>query len=90
MYRLEPKRHTEVDLLDQTNILPLIRKNFARRTGLDGMLSKMIEKKGVWSYHNGEVRYHQTDGIAFQPGALYVCGIDNKLLKWKYFDTVTI
>jgi len=82
--------HTEADLLDQTNILPLVRKNFVRRTGLDGLLSKVIEEKGVRSYRNGEVHYHQTDGIVFQPDAPYVCGTDKKLLKWKYLDTVTI
>jgi len=57
---------------------------------LDGLLSKMIEEKGVRIYRNEEVHYHQIDGIAFQPGAPYVCGIDNKSSKWKYFDTVTI
>merc|ERR1719491_2518298 len=60
---------TEADLLDKTNILPLVRKNFVRRTGLDGLLSKVIEEKGVRSYRNGEVHYHQTDGIVFQPDA---------------------
>jgi len=80
----------EAELRDPANVLPLVRKNFVRRTGLDGLLSKVIEEKSVRSYRNGDAHYHLTDGIIFQPDSPYVCGTDKKLLKWKYLDTVTI
>lgn len=41
-------------------------------------------------YRNGDLHYHLTDGIIFQPNRPYVCGTDRNLLKWKFLDTVTI
>jgi len=70
--------------------LPLVRKNFVRRTNLDDLLSHVVEEKGLRSYRNGIVHNHLTDGIIFQPNLPYMCGTDVNLLKWKYLDTVTI
>lgn len=81
---------SEAALRDPSTVLPLVRKNFVKRTGLDGLLSKVVEEKGVRSYRNGDLHYHLTDGIIFQPDSPYACGTDKKLLKWKYLDTVTI
>lgn len=75
---------------DPSIALPLVRKNFVKRTGLDDLLSHVREERGVRTYRNGEVHNHMTDGIIFQPNLPYVCGTDVHLLKWKYLDTVTI
>jgi len=75
---------------DPTVALPLVRKNFVKRTGVDELLSKVSEERGMRCYRNGELHNHLTDGIIFQPNRPYVCGTDVKLLKWKYLDTVTI
>ncbi len=71
---------------DPSIAMPLVRKNFVRRTELDELLSHVVEEKGMRSYRNGEVHNHLTDGIIFQPNAPYVCGTDHNLLKWKYLD----
>jgi mRNA guanylyltransferase len=74
--------------------LPLVRKNFVKRTDVDELLSHVVEERGMRCYTyrsaNGELHYHLTDGIIFQPNLPYVCGTDRNLLKWKYLDTVTI
>jgi hypothetical protein len=70
--------------------LPLVRKNFVSRFGLDDLLSRVTEERGMRTYMNGDVHNHLTDGIIFQPNLPYVCGTDDNLLKWKYLDTVTI
>ncbi|CAB9512432.1 capping enzyme subunit alpha [Seminavis robusta] len=70
--------------------LPLVRKNFVKRTALDDLLQHVKEEKGVRTYRNGKLHNHMTDGIIFQPNLPYVCGTDMNLLKWKYLDTVTI
>jgi mRNA guanylyltransferase len=81
----------DVKYLSNSGIpLPLIRKNFVKRTQLEELFSHVIEEKGLRSYRNGEVHNHLTDGIIFQPNLPYVCGTDVNLLKWKYLDTVTI
>lgn len=79
------------ELVANPNIpLPLVRKNFVRRTNLAELLSKVVEEKGARSYRNLPVHNHLSDGIVFQPNQPYVCGTDTNLLKWKYLDTVTI
>jgi hypothetical protein len=81
----------DVKYLSNSGIpLPLIRKNFVKRTQLEELFSHVLEDKGLRSYRNGEVHNHLTDGIIFQPNLPYVCGTDVNLLKWKYLDTVTI
>lgn len=70
--------------------LPLVRKNFVKRTDLDELLSYVVEERGMRCYRNGDLHNHLTDGIIFQPNRPYVCGTDRQLLKWKYLDTVTI
>lgn len=70
--------------------LPLVRKNFVTRSGLDTLLSKVVEEGGMRCYRDGDLHNHLTDGIIFQPNRPYVCGTDVNLLKWKYLDTVTI
>jgi len=70
--------------------LPLVRKNFVRRTELDKLLGYVVEEQGTRCYRNGECHYHLTDGIIFQPNRPYQIGTDTHLLKWKYLDTVTI
>jgi hypothetical protein len=70
--------------------LPLVRKNFVKRTELDELLSHVTEEHDMRCYRNGDLHNHLTDGIIFQPNRPYVCGTDKHLLKWKYLDTVTI
>ena len=71
--------------------LPLARKNFVNRLELDEkLLSNVSVEKGLRSYKNGDIHFHLTDGIIFQPNLPYSCGTDVNLLKWKYLDTVTI
>lgn len=70
--------------------LPLIRKCFVPRTQVPHLLSRVIEERDMRIYNNGMAHNHLTDGIIFQPNEPYVCGTDEKLLKWKYLDTVTI
>ena len=70
--------------------LPLVRKNFVQRTAVDELLSHVVEEGGMRCYRNGDLHFHLTDGIIFQPNSPYVCGTDRHLLKWKYLDTVTI
>ncbi|KAL7569199.1 hypothetical protein ACA910_016759 [Epithemia clementina (nom. ined.)] len=70
--------------------LPLIRKNFVRRTSVGELLSNVNEERGMRCYRQGEIHNHLTDGIIFQPNRPYVCGTDVHLLKWKYLDTATI
>ena len=77
-------------LTDRTIALPLVRKNFVKRTDLDDLLSNVIEERGIRAYRSGELHNHLTDGIIFQPNLPYKCGTDINLLKWKYLDTVTI
>lgn len=73
-----------------TDALPLVRKNFVKRTELDSLLQHVVEERGLRTYRNGDLYNHLTDGIIFQPNLPYVCGTDVNLLKWKYIDTVTI
>jgi hypothetical protein len=75
---------------DTSIALPLVRKNFVKRTALDDLLQHVREEKGIRCYRNGDLHHHKTDGIIFQPNLPYVCGTDMQLLKWKYLDTVTI
>lgn len=75
---------------DLSVALPLVRKNFVKRTDLDELLSYVVEERGMRCYRNGDLHNHLTDGIIFQPNRPYVCGTDRHLLKWKYLDTVTI
>jgi len=75
---------------DPSVALPLVRKNFVKRTGLDELLSHVVEERGMRCYRNGDLHNHLTDGIIFQPNLPYVLGTDTHLLKWKYLDTVTI
>lgn len=77
-------------LSDKCIALPLVKKNFVRRTELDELLSHVQEERGVRIYKNGECHNHSTDGIIFQPNRPYVISTDIHLLKWKYLDTVTI
>ena len=77
-------------IADKSIALPLVRKNFVKRTDLDNLLSHVVEERGVRVYRSGDVHNHLTDGIIFQPNLPYVCGTDVNLLKWKYLDTVTI
>ena len=77
-------------LSDKSIALPLVKKNFVRRTELDKLLSHVQEERGVRTYKNGECHNHSTDGIIFQPNRPYVISTDVHLLKWKYLDTVTI
>jgi len=76
---------------DTSLALPLVRKNFVKRHDLDtSLLAKVVEERGMRCYRNGDLHFHLTDGIIFQPNRPYVCGTDVHLLKWKYLDTVTI
>lgn len=75
---------------DAAVALPLVRKNFVKRTDLDELLSHVMEERGMRCYRSGDLHNHLTDGIIFQPNLPYVCGTDVNLLKWKYLDTVTI
>jgi mRNA capping enzyme, catalytic domain/mRNA capping enzyme, beta chain len=75
---------------DMSIALPLVRKNFVKRTDLDSLLSHVVEEGGMRCYRSGELHNHLTDGIIFQPNLPYVCGTDVNLLKWKYLDTVTV
>jgi len=75
---------------DPSVALPLVRKNFVKRTDLDDLLAHVVEERGMRCYRNGDLHNHLTDGIIFQPNLPYVCGTDRNLLKWKYLDTVTI
>jgi hypothetical protein len=75
---------------DATIPLPLVLKNFVKRTQVDRLLSYVKEEKGMRFYRNGDAHFHLTDGIIFQPNLPYVLGTDTNLLKWKYLDTVTI
>lgn len=75
---------------DRAVALPLVRKNFVKRTSLDELLSHVVEEQGMRCYRNGPSHNHLTDGIIFQPNRPYVCGTDVKLLKWKYLDTATV
>mmetsp|Transcript_5796 Transcript_5796/g.12106 ORF Transcript_5796/g.12106 Transcript_5796/m.12106 type:complete len:782 (-) Transcript_5796:387-2732(-) len=75
---------------DKRVALPLVRKNFVKRTQLDNLLSNVSEEKGHRTYRHGDTHHHLTDGIIFQPNLPYVCGTDHNLMKWKYLDTVTI
>jgi mRNA guanylyltransferase len=77
-------------IADESIALPLVRKNFVKRTDLDDLLSHVVEEQGMRCYRNGDLHNHLTDGIIFQPNRPYVCGTDVNLLKWKYLDTVTI
>jgi len=77
-------------VFDRTIALPLVRKNFVKRTHIHDLLSHVVEERGIRTYRNGDVHNHMTDGIIFQPNLPYVCGTDVNLLKWKYLDTVTI
>jgi len=70
--------------------LPLVKKNFVKRTQLDRLFDHIHDEKGSRYYRDGNTHNHQTDGIIFQPNTPYVCSTDNKLLKWKYLDTATI
>jgi hypothetical protein len=75
---------------DANVALPLVRKNFVKRTELDELLSHVVEEGGMRCYRSGEMHNHLTDGIIFQPNLPYVLGTDVNLLKWKYLDTVTV
>ena len=75
---------------DTSVALPLVRKNFVKRTKIGELLSHVHEESGMRCYRNGELHNHLTDGIIFQPNRPYFCGTDQHLLKWKYLDTVTI
>jgi hypothetical protein len=75
---------------DNSIALPLVRKNFVSRTGLDELFSNVVEERGMRCYQNGDLHNHLTDGIIFQPNRPYVLGTDVHLLKWKYLDTVTV
>jgi len=77
-------------VMDPSIALPLVRKNFVRRTDLDDLLSHVVEERGVRTYRHEKTHFHATDGIIFQPNLPYKCGTDMNLLKWKYLDTVTI
>lgn len=57
---------------------------------LDGLLTHVVEERGMRSYVNGDFHNHFTDGIIFQPNQPYKIATDVHLLKWKYLDTVTI
>jgi len=70
--------------------LPLVRKNFVRRTQIKELLSYVHEERGERLYRNGPAHNHKTDGIIFQHNGPYKMGTDVNLLKWKYLDTVTI
>lgn len=77
-------------VFDQSIALPLVRKNFVKRTALGDLLENVREERGIRSFVKGDLHNHMTDGIIFQPNLPYVCGTDVNLLKWKYLDTVTI
>jgi len=77
-------------LKDSSISLPLIQKNFVKRTDLDNLIGYVVEEQGLRQYRNGNSHHHLTDGIIFQPNLPYVMGTDHNLLKWKYLDTVTI
>lgn len=77
-------------IFDNTIALPLVRKNFVKRTDIQNLLSHVVEERGIRTYRNGDTHNHMTDGIIFQPNLPYTCGTDHHLLKWKYLDTVTI
>jgi hypothetical protein len=77
-------------LQDKAVPLPLVKKNFVRRTEIDILLSHVQEERGIRTYRNGDCHNHTTDGIIFQGNRPYVIGTDIHLLKWKYLDTVTI
>mmetsp|Transcript_36752 Transcript_36752/g.79330 ORF Transcript_36752/g.79330 Transcript_36752/m.79330 type:complete len:792 (+) Transcript_36752:139-2514(+) len=90
------KKENGIDVFNPADVsnpniaLPLVRKNFVKRTELDRLLSFVVEERGLRSYRFGDTHNHLTDGIIFQPNAPYICGTDVNLLKWKYLDTVTI
>lgn len=79
-------------LKNSSAALPLVRKNFVKRTQIyDSLLRCVIEEQGLRTYkNNNDLHNHLTDGIIFQPNRPYVCGTDIHLNKWKYLDTVTI
>jgi mRNA-capping enzyme len=81
---------SESEVVNPTTALPLVRKNFVKRTQLDRLFDRIFEEKGSRYYRDGNTHNHQTDGIIFQPNTPYVSSTDNRLLKWKYLDTVTI
>lgn len=72
----------EALVVDPNVALPLVRKNFVKRTDLVELLSHVSEERGMRCYRNGHVHNHLTDGIIFQPNAPYVLGTDRALLKW--------
>lgn len=72
---------------DPNVALPLVRKNFVTRSGVDRLIGKVVEERGMRCYRDGPLHNHLTDGIIFQPNLPYVCGTDHNLLKWKYLDT---
>merc|ERR1712157_608860 len=54
-------------LVNDPNVpLPLVRKNFVKRTDLLDLLSHVVEERGIRTYRNGELHNHMTDGIIFQ------------------------
>ena len=77
-------------VFDRSVALPLVRKKFVGRRGIDHLLQHVQQEHGIRTYRNGDAHNHTTDGIIFQPNRPYVCGTDHHLLKWKYLDTVTI
>jgi hypothetical protein len=81
---------SESEVVHPSTALPLVRKNFVKRTQLDRLFDHIHEEKGSRYYRDGNTHNHQTDGIIFQPNTPYVCSTDNQLLKWKYLDTATI
>lgn len=81
---------SESEVVHPSTALPLVRKNFVKRTQIDRLFDHIHEEKGSRYYRYGNTHNHQTDGIIFQPNTPYVCSTDNQLLKWKYLDTATI
>jgi len=49
---------------------------------LDGLLTHVVEERGMRSYVNGDFHNHFTDGIIFQPNQPYKIATDVHLLKW--------
>ena len=81
---------SESEVVHPTTALPLVRKNFVKRTQIDRLFDHIHEEKGLRHYRMGNTHNHLTDGIIFQPNTPYVCSTDNQLLKWKYIDVTTI
>lgn len=72
--------------------LNLVRKVFFDKSELSTLLKSITISgdKKVYLDPTNTRRHHKTDGVIFQPDTPYVCGRDDKLLKWKWADLCSV